>query len=135
MDCVTSFLTVKSSFLFFLNGLKTAFALKYLYLLFNDYFDCEHSVADHWQIMIFLYDCDTWYVSLLNLSYLNHKKTTASNQTSVSWHLIQFHSIAAPGTAPRNLRGKAASATTIALLWDEPEIPNGIIKVSTHFLM
>lgn len=52
MDCVTSFLTVKSSFLFFLNGLKTAFA-KYLYLLFNDYFDCEHSVADHWQIMIF----------------------------------------------------------------------------------
>ncbi|CAE1147228.1 PTPRD [Acanthosepion pharaonis] len=34
----------------------------------------------------------------------------------------------APGTAPRNLRGKAASATTIALLWDEPEIPNGIIK-------
>ncbi|XP_036361663.1 receptor-type tyrosine-protein phosphatase F isoform X7 [Octopus sinensis] len=33
-----------------------------------------------------------------------------------------------PGTAPRNLRGRAASATTISLEWQEPEIPNGIIE-------
>ena len=35
----------------------------------------------------------------------------------------------APGSAPRNVRARPHSTQTIRIDWDEPEIPNGIIKV------
>ena len=35
----------------------------------------------------------------------------------------------APGTAPRNVRAHAVSSNSIIVSWEEPEIPNGIIKV------
>lgn len=37
--------------------------------------------------------------------------------------------LAAPGSAPLNLRARPASSSTVVVQWDEPAFPNGIIKV------
>jgi len=36
----------------------------------------------------------------------------------------------APGSPPRNVRARPLSVHTVMVTWDEPEITNGIIKVS-----
>ncbi|KAK6188600.1 hypothetical protein SNE40_004745 [Patella caerulea] len=36
--------------------------------------------------------------------------------------------VEAPGSAPRNVRARAASSTTIVVSWNQPEIPNGAIQ-------
>lgn len=66
-------------------------------------------------------------LELKNVLETKNYTCVASSDLGIIEEIAQVR-VTAPGTAPRNLRGKAASATTIALLWDEPEIPNGIIK-------
>ena len=40
----------------------------------------------------------------------------------------------APGSAPKDVYARAASATTVIVHWKEPEIPNGEIKVHVSTL-
>ena len=40
----------------------------------------------------------------------------------------------APGSAPKDVYARAASATTVIVYWKEPEIPNGEIKVHVSTL-
>ena len=53
--------------------------------------------------------------------------------------LLMFSSyyflLTAPGSPPEKVLARAASATTVIVQWDEPEIPNGIIQVSSCFVI
>lgn len=39
----------------------------------------------------------------------------------------------APGSPPQNVMARPVSSTTIMVSWEEPEIPNGVIKVSNIY--
>ncbi|XP_052827297.1 receptor-type tyrosine-protein phosphatase S isoform X7 [Octopus bimaculoides] len=66
-------------------------------------------------------------LELKNVLETKNYTCVASSDLGIIEEIAQVK-VTAPGTAPRNLRGRAASATTISLEWQEPEIPNGIIE-------
>ena len=38
-------------------------------------------------------------------------------------------SLTAPGSPPRDVRARPVSSSTVVVQWNEPEIPNGVIRV------
>ena len=37
--------------------------------------------------------------------------------------------IVAPGSPPRDVRARPVSSSTVVVQWNEPEIPNGVVRV------
>ena len=38
--------------------------------------------------------------------------------------------LAAPGSPPTSVKARPVSASTVVVQWKEPEIPNGVVRVS-----
>ena len=48
-------------------------------------------------------------------------------------HDIHTYRDAVPGSAPLNVRARPVKSDTVAVQWDEPKIPNGMIRVSSVY--
>ncbi len=43
--------------------------------------------------------------------------------------------IVAPGSPPRDVRARPVSSSTVVVQWNEPEIPNGVIRVRSFYIL
>lgn len=48
----------------------------------------------------------------------------------IRWFFVVLFNRIAPGTAPRNVQVRPLSSSTMVIQWDEPETPNGQVRVS-----
>ena len=73
--------------------------------------------------------------SMCLILFISSQLFVACSFTHISLRWVLFDvgevgvCIVAPGSPPRDVRARPVSSSTVVVQWNEPEIPNGVVRV------